>query len=326
MASKLSKALCFSMLLLAGCQTTQDTAAVSAPPSWITETPNSSFMIYGVGVAERVGDMRNAKLAAQESARLALAKQLNVTIAATTTVAQSANEKSMQFHVDEVINSQVPNILLQGVKIEDEYHNEHTAYALASFNRTEAIMQTELSISGIDENIRQINLTIPSKSQRLKLAITMRKLAIERRKLNNYLQMLQSAKLPLPIDVQTQLQDSENVLNSLSFSLSPDSNKHDNIKDIVANALTSNGIQVVAEQADFELSFRVDWQHIKKDTTFYSIGESFLVVKEAGTEKAHFNSKVKAASSYSQMAKNNAMKKLGDKLSKQLAEFIVSGT
>ncbi|MBD1581306.1 LPP20 family lipoprotein [Pseudoalteromonas sp. S16_S37] len=325
MASKLSAALCLSLVLATGCQTTEKAPPTPVTPSWVTATPHADYMIYGVGVADSVGDMQTAKLAAQESARLALAKQLNVTIAATTNIEQSANEKSMQYHIDEVINSQVPSILLQGVKIEEEFQKDNTAYALASFNRTEAIMQTELSISGIDDTIRQTTLNAATKSQRLKQAIKIRRLVIERGKLNDYLQMLQSAKLPIPSEVQAQLASSEEVLNSLSFSITADSDRHSNIKDMVASALTGNGIQIVSDNADFELSFRVDWQHIKKADTFYSIGESFLVVKENGREKAHFNGKVKAASSYSQTAKSNAMQKLGGKLSKQLAEFIVSG-
>ncbi|NOU49470.1 hypothetical protein HG263_02770 [Pseudoalteromonas sp. JBTF-M23] len=325
MVSKLSVALCLSVMLATGCQTTEQKSPSPTTPAWITSTPHSDYMIYGVGVADSVGDMQTARLAAQESARLALAKQLNVTISATTSIAQSASEKSMQYYVDEVINSQVPSILLQGVKIEEEFQKENTAYALASFNRTEAIMQTELSISGIDDTIRQVSLNAATKSQKLKQAIKVRRLVIERSKLNDYLQMLQSAKQPLPTEVRAQLSSSEAVLNSLSFSITADSYKHSNIKDVVASALTGNGIQIVSNNADFELSFRVDWQHIKKADTFYSIGESFLVVKENGREKAHFNGKVKAASSYSQTAKSNAMQKLAGKLSKQLAEFIASG-
>ncbi|CAH9055185.1 hypothetical protein PSECIP111951_01189 [Pseudoalteromonas holothuriae] len=326
MGSRLTATVCLSLLLLAGCQTTTTNKPDTALPDWIVQTPTSDYLIYGVGVADSVGDMQNAKLAAQESARLALAKQLNVTISATTNISQRATEKSMQYHVDEVINSQVPNILLQGVNIEQQYQQGKTAYALASFNRTQATMQTELSIRGIDDEIMQVMLNSPTKSQRLKHAIKVRKLAVKRTKLNDYLSMLQAVKLAKPSTVLTQLAKSEEILNSLSFNITPDSYKHINIKDLLASALTSNGIHIVPNEADFELSFRVNWQHIKKADTFYSIGESFLVVTENGREKAHFNSKVKAASSYAQTAKNNAMHKLADKLSTQLAHFIVSGT
>ncbi|CAM3969119.1 LPP20 family lipoprotein [Pseudoalteromonas byunsanensis] len=324
MASKLTSILCIGALLLSGCQTTADKPSTTQP-AWLTDTPSSDFMIYGVGYADSVGDMQNAKLAAQESARLALAKQLNVTISAHTTVSQSATEKSMQYHVDELISSRVPNILLQGVKIEDEFWHNNTAYALASFNRTEAIMQTELSINAVDEEIMQISLSDKSKSQRLKKAITLRTLAVKRQKLNDYLQMLQSPKLPLSKDLVSQLSLSEQVLNTLSFSIVADSSEHDNIRDIMASSLTSNGIQITANDADFELTFRVNWQQIVKSGTHYSIAESFMVIKEQGMEKAHFNDKVKAASSYAQTAKHNAMQKLADKLSLQLAQFIVYG-
>ncbi|WP_105168513.1 LPP20 family lipoprotein [Pseudoalteromonas sp. T1lg23B] len=325
MVSKLTGILCIGALLLSGCQSTAQTPTTATKPAWLTTTPSSDYLIYGVGYADSVGDMQNAKLAAQESARLALAKQLNVTISAHTTVSQSATEKSMQYHVDELISSQVPNILLQGVKIEDEFWQNNTAYALASFNRTEAIMQTELSINAVDEEIMQISLSDNSKSQRLKQAISVRTLAIKRQKLNDYLQMLQSPKLPLPTDVLSKLSRSAQVLNTLSFSIVADSSEHENIRDLMASSLTSNGIQISQSDADFELAFRVNWQQIVKSGTHYSIAESFMVVKEQGMEKAHFNDKVKAASSYAQTARNNAMQKLADKLSEQLAHFIVYG-
>ncbi|OHU87859.1 MULTISPECIES: LPP20 family lipoprotein [Pseudoalteromonas] len=325
MVSRLTSILCISTLMLSGCQTTATQPTEVAQPQWLTSTPSSDYLIYGVGIADSVGDKQNAKLAAQESARLALAKQLNVTIAAHTTVAQSATEKSMQYHVDELISSKVPNILLQGVKIEDEFWQNNTAYALASFNRTEAVMQTELSIHALDEEIMQISLSKQSKSQRLKQAISLRTLAVKRQKLNDYLQMLQSPKLPLSNDVLSQLSLSEHVLNTLSFSIVADSSEHNNIRDMMASSLSSNGIQISKNNADFELAFRVNWQEVFKSGTHYSIAESFMVVKEQGMEKAHFNDKVKAASSYAQTAKHNAMQKLADKLSQQLAQFIVDG-
>ncbi|KAF7769972.1 hypothetical protein PCIT_a2904 [Pseudoalteromonas citrea] len=327
MASKTSIALCISLALLSGCQSTDtnSTATATAQPQWITQTPTSDYMIYGVGSAKSSGDLRQTQLAAQESARLELAKQLNVSITGSTTVKQSASAKSMQFHVDELISSTVPTIQLQGVKIEQEFQSGEVAYALAAFNRTEAVMQTELSISSLDTEISQLELQGASKSELLNKAIEVKTLAAKRDKLNAYLLMLQSAQVAAPKAINKQFETSELILNSLSFNVISDHLKHAKVHDLLSSALTNNGITIKSTDADFDLSFRVEWQEIYKAGTYYSIAESYMVVSENGEEKAHFNSKVKAASSYKETAKSNAMSKLADRLSNQLAKFVVSG-
>ncbi|MBQ4835394.1 MULTISPECIES: LPP20 family lipoprotein [Pseudoalteromonas] len=329
MASKPLVATLFSVALIAGCQSNSaKQVKENTTPQWITVTPTSSYMIYGVGNAQNTGDMQQAKLAAQESARLALAKQLNVTISANTTIKQQADNKSMTFHIDEYIQSKVPNIQLQGVKIEDEYISvdSKTAYALAAFNRTEAVMQTELSISAIDDEISHFQFArTQSKSLALKNAVALKQLGVKRDKYNNYLQMLQAAHVAIPSAVRAKLNAADALLNNVSFSISADSQKHQKVRDMLAQALSSQGIKVTDKNADFTLKFRVDWQDMKKAGTYYSLAESYLVITEQGEEKAHFNAKVKAASSFEDTAKSNAMGKLADKLGQQLAKFVVTG-
>ncbi|KZN60054.1 hypothetical protein N473_25360 [Pseudoalteromonas luteoviolacea CPMOR-1] len=329
MASKPLLATIIAAALLTGCQSNSASQVKqSATPQWVSVTPASSYMVYGVGSAQNTGDLQQAKLAAQESARLALAKQLNVTISANTTISQQADNKSMTFHIDEYIQSQVPNIQLQGVKIEDEYisADNRTLYALAAFNRTEAVMQTELSINAIDDEISHFQLSpTQSKSLAMKSAVALKELGVKRDKYNNYLQMLQAAHVSMPNTVRTKLELADALLNDISFSINADSKKHLKVRDMLAKALTTQGIKVTHHNADFDLSFRVDWQDMEKSGTYYSLAESYLVVKEQGEEKAHFNAKVKAASSFKDTAKSNAMSKLADKLGQQLAQFVVTG-
>lgn len=325
MLSKTGIMLFLSTAILTGCKSTQPHSPASAKPQWITNTPSSPYMVYSVGSAKNTGDIQQAKLAAQEAARLELAKQLNVFISGSTSVQQTATEKSMQFHVDELINSTVPTIQLQGVKIEQEYQEAEIAYALASFNRTEAIMHTELSINSLDENINAIKLHSSNKAQLLNKAIEVKKLTTQRKKLNDYLQLLQSSPVSVPDTVNTQLDKSKLILDSLSFNVIADNLDHAKVHDLISSALTNNGIKITPKDADFDLSFRIEWQERYKAGTYYSIAESYMVVSENGEEKAHFNSRVKGASSYQDTAKSNAMKKLADQLSLQLAKFIVSG-
>ncbi|WP_225738303.1 LPP20 family lipoprotein [Pseudoalteromonas aurantia] len=325
LVSKTSVAFCVSVALLSGCKTTQNSSENITKPTWLTTTPTSAYLVYGVGSAKSIGDTRQAQLAAQEAARLELAKQLNVSISGTTTVQQTANEKSMQFHVDELISSNVPTIQLQGVKIEQEYQLNDVNYALASFNRTEAIMQTELSINALDTQISEFNIQGTSKSELLKKAVKIKTFAAKRGKLNAYLHMLQSPFVNIPAKVNKQLETSELILNNLSFNVVSDNMQHAKVDDLLSSALTRNGIKVTQSNADFDLSFRVEWQEKYQSGTYYSVAESYMVVIENGEEKAHFNSRVKAASSFKDTAKSNAMTKLAEKLSTQLAKFIISG-
>ena len=329
LASKSLFAALIGVSVLTGCQSNSASQSeVNVVPQWVTVAPTSSYLVYGVGTAQNTGDMQQAKLAAQESARLALAKQLNVTISANTTIKQQADDKSMTFHIDELIQSKVPSIQLQGVKIEDEYFNaqQQTAYALVAFNRTEAVMQTELSINSLDEEIAQFNLQhAGNKTLTLKRAVALKERVVKRGKLNQYLQMLQAAQVAMPVAARKQHALADDILNNISFSISADSDQHGKVRDMLARALTSQGIKVTEQAADFELRFRVDWQDMSKLGTYYSLAESFLVITEAGEEKAHFNAKVKAASSFQDTAKSNAMGKLADKLGQQLAQFIISG-
>ncbi|MCO7187130.1 MULTISPECIES: LPP20 family lipoprotein [unclassified Pseudoalteromonas] len=329
MASKPLLATLLATAIISGCGANNATLPpVDTKPAWITAMPSSSYMLYGVGNAQNTGDLQQAKLAAQEAARLALAKQLNVTISATTRIEQSATEKSMQFHVDELINSKVPDIHLQGVKIEDEYvsADRQTVFALAAFNRTEAAMQTELTIRAFDEDIAQFRLAATgSKSQQLKQAAALKELLVKRNKQNRYLTQLQAAPLALPEAVRAKQAEADAIINDISFSIEGDSKAHRKVRDILAKALSSQGIKVTTGDADFALKFTVDWQDMEKTGTFYSVAESYLVVLEDGEEQAHFNTKVKAASSYKETAKSNAMTKLAGKLGTQLAQFVVTG-
>ncbi|QTL35223.1 LPP20 family lipoprotein [Pseudoalteromonas viridis] len=329
MASKPLLATLLAAAILSGCSANNASQKpADTKPAWITAMPSSSYMIYGVGSAQNTGDLQQAKLAAHESARLALAKQLNVTISANTRIEQSATEKSMQFHVDELINSQVPDIHLQGVKIEDEYisADQQTAFALAAFNRTEAAMQTELTIRALDEDIAQFRLaTAGSKSQQLKQAVALKELLVKRSKQNRYLTQLQAAPIALSDAVRAKQDEADAIINSISFSIEGDTPAHRKVRDILAKALSSQGIKVTTGEADFTLKFTVDWQDMNKANTFYSVAESYLVVIENGEEQAHFNTKVKAASGYKDTARSNAMTKLANKLGTQLAQFVVTG-
>jgi hypothetical protein len=314
---------CFvCVALTTACQSIKHKTRDTSTPSWVTATPQSQTMIYGVGSAPVSNDTEQSKQAARESARLALAKQLNVIISADTTIKQTANNQSMQFLVDEVLKSNVPKIQLQGVKIEEEHSSNNTVYALASFNRTEAIMQTELEINALDEAIKQTPLDNISKKILIKNAITLRNLALKRQSYNDYLVMLQSARLNKPSIIDDKLNLGEQKLNELTFSIAMADKKYPRLPSLIARGLSSNGLNVVGDNADFNLIVSLEWQDIEKSGTFYNIVDGSLIVYEQNKEKAHYNIKVKSASSFKKNAESKAIDKLGDKLANQVANFL----
>lgn len=323
LVSKTPIAACLSLLMLSGCQSTTSTNEL-VTPAWITQTPSAANVVYGVGQAQNYGNLQQAKNTAQESARIALAKQLNVVIAADTSIIQQAKNGTSKFKLNEIIRSQVPDIKLQGLQITEEYQQGNTLYALAQFNKTNAIMQTELEIAGLDNQIGALNLNLPSKSQRLKSALQVKRLLAERNKKNDFLSMLQSQSILLSEPVFNKAKQAEEVIADLSFNLEMASDKESNLRDHLAKALTDQGLKISTFRPDFTIKIRTDWQNINQDNTHFSHAQTFVSILENGEEKAHFNSKVKAASSYQSMAKNKAMDKIADQLAGQIAEFITT--
>ncbi|MFY8297745.1 hypothetical protein AAEU28_02950 [Pseudoalteromonas sp. SS15] len=323
LVSKAPIAACLSLLMLSGCQSTSSRTE-PVTPAWITQTPSAPNVVYGVGQAQNYGDLQQAKNTAIESARVALAKQLNVVITADTRIVQQASNGSSKFKLNELIRSQVPDLKLQGLRISEEFQQGNTIYALAEFNKTNAIMQTELEISGIDSQIAGVSLTQPTKTQRLKSALRVKKLLAERIQKNEFLSMLQSQQVILSESVFYKAKQAEEVIADLSFNLEVTSEKESNLRDHLAKALTDQGLKVSTFKPDFTIKIRTDWQNINQDSTHYSVAQTFVSIVEKGEERAHFNSKVKAASSYQSMAKNKAMDKIADNLAAQIAEFISS--
>lgn len=323
LVSKAPIAACLSLLMLSGCQSTSSRTK-PVTPAWITQTPSAPNVVYGVGQAQNYGDLQQAKNTAIESARVALAKQLNVVITADTRIVQQASNGSSKFKLNELIRSQVPDLKLQGLRISEEFQQGNTIYALAEFNKTNAIMQTELEISGIDSQIAGVSLTQPTKTQRLKSALRVKKLLAERIQKNEFLSMLQSQQVILSESVFYKAKQAEEVIADLSFNLEVTSEKESNLRDHLAKALTDQGLKVSTFKPDFTIKIRTDWQNINQDNTHYSVAQTFVSIVENGEERAHFNSKVKAASSYQSMAKNKAMDKIADNLAGQIAEFISS--
>lgn len=323
LVSKAPIAACLSLLMLSGCQSTSSRTE-PVTPAWITQTPSAPNVVYGVGQAQNYGDLQQAKNTAIESARVALAKQLNVVITADTRIVQQASNGSSKFKLNELIRSQVPDLKLQGLRISEEFQQGNTIYALAEFNKTNAIMQTELEISGIDSQIAGVSLTQPTKTQRLKSALRVKKLLAERIQKNEFLSMLQSQQVILSESVFYKAKQAEEVIADLSFNLEVASEKESNLRDHLAKALTDQGLKISTFKPDFTIKIRTDWQNINQDSTHYSVAQTFVSIVENGEERAHFNSKVKAASSYQSMAKNKAMDKIADSLAGQIAEFISS--
>ncbi|ALO42484.1 LPP20 family lipoprotein [Pseudoalteromonas phenolica] len=324
LVSKAPLAACLSLLMLSGCQSTSSSKSEPVIPAWITQTPSAPNIVYGVGQAQNYGDLQQAKNTAIESARVALAKQLNVVITADTRIVQQASNGTSKFKLNELIRSQVPDLKLQGLRISEEFQQGNTIYALAEFNKTNAIMQTELEISGVDNQISGVSLTQPTKTQRLKSALRVKKLLAERIQKNEFLSMLQSQQVLLSESVFYKVKQAEEVIAGLSFNLEVTSEKESNLRDHLAKALTDQGLKVSTFKPDFTIKIRTDWQNINQDSTHYSVAQTFVSIVENGEERAHFNSKVKAASSYQSMAKNKAMDKIADNLAEQIAEFISS--
>lgn len=323
MASKTSVAACLTLLLLSGCQSTGSSNEPMIP-SWISQTPSGPNVVYGVGQAQNYGNLQQAQSSAQESARVALAKQLNVVISADTNIVQQASNGASKFKLNELIRSQVPDIKLQGLRIIEEFQQGDTLYALAQFNKTNAIMQTELEVSGLDNQISSTDLNQPSKTQRLKSALKVKKLLAQRNKKNEFLSMLQSQQVLMSESIFNKAKRAETIIADLSFNLEMSSEKESNLRDHLAKSLTDQGLKISTFQPDFTIKIRTDWQNINQDSTHFSIAQTFVSILENGQEKAHFNDKVKAASSYQSMAKSKAIDKIAQNLAGQIAEFITT--
>ncbi|WP_440055847.1 hypothetical protein ACSLBF_06780 [Pseudoalteromonas sp. T1lg65] len=313
---------------LGGCKTTaKETVEVQQVPSWFTSPPTSSYLVYGVGVASQQSDIQQLKLSAQESARLAIAKQLNVEIEASTTVLQNKDNNVFSYNVDEILYSKVPKIKLQGVKIEEEYisQDQKHAYALASFNRTEALMHTELEINNLDEQLSKYELNANSKSALLHQAMQAKTLLAKRSRLNEYHKQLGGGSLALPNKVLAKNREIGDFLASLTFNIETTHWDQESIRHQLAQSLSRQGLSIVStEDADFKLSFEVNMDKVSKEGTHYIFADSSLTVLEKNQEKLHLSAQIKAASSYENIAHKNAVEKTAKALSDKLTLAIIN--
>lgn len=319
--------LCIA-LSLSACQSTKEAIAKEqTQPIWTTQQPTSEYLTYGVGSASHIANRTEAQLAAQESARLAIAKQLNVEIEGITQVTQSQSNGDFSYQVDEVLYSQVPSIKLQGVKIEEEFYSRqnNTAYALASFNKVESRMHTELDIRQLDEDIVKANISGLTNSEKLKDAMAIKRLIAKRRKANDYHRQLGGGSIATPQSVKDKDKILNDFLQSLTFSISSKLWGLENIRNQLAESLTKQGLTVVGDSqvADFQIDFSVDFQDVKRNNTYYVFANSSLILLENNKEKAHVSTQIKAASSFENMAKANAEEKSAKMLSKKLTMLII---
>ncbi|MCG9758627.1 MULTISPECIES: hypothetical protein [Pseudoalteromonas] len=330
-AGMVSKRLALSLCILLGlsaCQSTkQAIAKEDSLPNWTIQQPSSDYLVYGVGSASHIVDRTEAKLAAQEAARLAIAKQLNVEIEGTTQVAQSQANGDFSYRVDEILYSRVPSIQLQGINIEQEFYSseQKTAYALASFNKVESRMHAELDIRQLDEEISNATISALTNSEKLKEAMAIKRLIAKRRKANEYHRQLGGGSIVIPTSVSDKNKMLNDFIQSLTFSISSKLWGQESIRNQLAESLTKQGLTVVGEKqsADFQIDFSVDFEDVKKNSTYYVFANSNLTLMENDKEKAHVSAQIKAASSFENMAKSNAEAKSAKMLSKKLAMLII---
>ncbi len=334
---KVSASVIALVFALSACQTTasglqtssgdisKDNSNSNAKPDWVVKLPQSASLIYGVGSSTIYSEDSYAIKSASESARVELAKSIRIDVAAITKVNQSSDNGKMSFHFDEAITNSVPEMQLAGLKIVDSYldRSTSTAYALASFNKNEAIFELRQLLATVDNELSLITIDLANAAgQKLAQAIQVKKLLLKRKQYNEQLVNLRQAKAMLPAYAQTLLVKTEQVFNSITFGVF--SKKDQDLQEKIVEAITDQGLRVNNQNADFHLTYRIKWRGVARNELFYTIASATVTLKSGDVVLRKFKQKAKGTSSDEGMARDKAVEKIGEQFAKVLSKELIA--
>jgi hypothetical protein len=316
--------LVYSILLSSSLLACQSTSITPQQPSWLLATPTNNTSIFSVGSAPVFQDQAKAQQAATESARIEIAKKINVVIESNTFVEQHANNGVSTLRFKETINNRVPSIELAGVNIVESYIDQKNqiVYVLAEFNKQQAIINLSEKIDFLDLDMEGIDIDLNNNTvTKLKQAVKVQTLFSQREKLTKQLSQLGSENNLLSRHQQTLLHKVNAVFTNLTFAIAHSNNdvsKHNTqLAKQLTQALSLQGL-TIAEPALFQLNYDIQWRQIHRDSTYYIFAEANIdVIAEQKTFKS-FIAKAKGVSSDEQLAKNKAIDKLANELVKRI--------
>ncbi len=324
-------------LSLSACQsssqvTNADTDGQSIAPDWVVNLPQSNDTLYGVGSSTIYASEGIAIEAANESARLALAKSIRVEVQGTTQVNRISDNGKLSFYFNEALKNSVPKMELTGLKIIDRFVEKKTStvFVLAAFNKTKAINELHQFIDSLDSELSLMTIDFSKPvGEKLSQAIAVKKLLLERGKYNQQLVNLRQHKVFIAQDIQGLITDVNRVLNEITFAVVGDNlenNVGDNnfaLQNKLIEAITKQGLRVNNKTADFKVFYQVKWRDLNRDDTFYSIMTASISLMAGDTILRAFNQKSKGTSSDQILARDKAMDKLAKQFSVILAEELL---
>jgi hypothetical protein len=327
-----------AILALAGCGGSKPAAEAGGGqlPAWVNSPPSAPGKVHAVGSAPIVaGGEGRAISQAKEAARLELMKQLRVTVSGTTESRTrqevAGGESQLTRSLREAVRSQVPEVRLEGLRIQETFAHEasDSAYALAQLDRAQAEMRLTNRIGELDERLAGYTGKGQSGSrlERLQALMPAMPLLEKRRKLNERLRLVseQGRGEQLPQELGALEDRILELLDRVRVTLKAEGETARQMESELVRRLTEAGIKAEAGTGgDLHLRYAADLRSRKHDGTHYVTATGRVSVTDgSGRILTEFNAKEKGGSGDPGLARDRAIAELAEALGSQLGRRLL---
>ena len=319
---------------LSGCAT----RPTNEPPAWITNPPNQSGHVYGVGSARiSQNDPVNAIHRASDQARVAMIQRLRVTmIGRLSQDSFSKREQGAETQViqslSQQVRSQIPELALDDIEIQSTYvdDKQQMAYALAHLDRQRASAKIRRAMNELElelEVYKSLGYTEdPIKNiQQLTPALE-RFHQLDR--LGERLQIVSptGGNVTLDADLYRIKARFYTQFDRLKVHLKPAGRMDQRLQSRLSAALSSKGFKIYPkmDEADLIIEYQIAFRQVKKgDMVFVFADGSTQITHNDQTPISSLVSEVKGASPYAELAETAAVKHLADKMGEDIIRVLL---
>ena len=300
-------------------------------PDWILNTPVMPGELYGVGSAEIFGgNEAGATARAKDIARVELVKQISVDVSGE--VEQEITETmkdgvgSLSENLRQAVKSKVPEFKLTHVTQEDSYNDGKRVSALVKLDVTKELQGLRRQISDldmqIDEYAEKFRQQDPHGMSAVRLIAPALILIDQRADLqarHNALSPASSTSPLLTEEIREFVSQVYERIGQMSIAVVSEDSTNANFQTALISSLTEKGMRITEGDADVQVVYNLSTNNVKRSGTVFSHTSGNISIKdETGRVVKAFQAKTKGASTDANEAEARSIKKLSDKLGKEL--------
>ncbi|TPE54359.1 hypothetical protein FJM67_05290 [Maribrevibacterium harenarium] len=297
---------------LAGCANAPQTKTA---PQWLTQPPQNSQFVYGVGSAPVSENFPRAYQVAESNGNGQIAQQLQAEVVQSTET-QTRHSMTSEGQNFERVNQLFTQVKTQPLAVtyirnQERYQDERYVYALQALDRYAAMADLEQQVQSLDQRLFASAATLPNQEQihesHWRTYFGWIALFAERQDLVEKYQLYAQAPFQSPSDdrIQNQQVLLAKAVAQLSFATEDTA---------LAAALTQMGLQVsLGNQAFFQIRSRQEPTQKQQDKRFYQFLDGEISVMARTGQQGHMTIAARGIGSQQQQAQIKAQQNWGEK-------------